>query len=676
MQISDLFSQYNNSTLAGSQVASGTKGVEQVSNTVNQLRAGQTFEGSVTQIQGDKVTLSLSSGQSIQARLSDGVQLSQGESVFFEVKSNEGGTVQIRPVSFGATNNPALLSALDAASLPKNEQTVNMVNTMMQENMSIDAKSLTEMMKTLQNFPTADTSTVVLMKHYDIPVNNEMIAQFENYKANEGAIMDAAREMVDSMVSAFAGEDVSVSDVADFQKALVETLQLSGEDATESEMTDAATALSAEEADEVASQATVNGEPVDAAGAARLSGADGEVGSSVLGRDGAGSGEATAQVAGETGDGAATRAVVGADGRTLAGDALKLAGDGSAAAKLADGSDVSSAAAKLAGDIGETTANAAGDVNETGDVRGASATDIVITDNAKTTQTAEFPRGTIGFALDANENTDKLRELNQLVKQFPEVQKNAPQLFDENSNLRADAKTADVLNQLTTAFKNHPDLAKADLMKAIGSNSYKALVHNLMEDQWTVSPEDLKKENKIQNLYEKLETHLRQLEETAKQLSNDPENAFSKTAQNVRDNIDFMNQINHNFTYVQIPLKLSGQNATGDLYVYSNKKSGRGDDDTLTAFLHFDLDHLGSTDISVKMRRQEVDTKFFMENDAAFDLISENIGILEKKLNEKGYNTKITVENDEHPVNLIEDFVAKDAPVGGTLQRYSFDARA
>lgn len=130
-------------------------------------------------------------------------------------------------------------------------------------------------------------------------------------------------------------------------------------------------------------------------------------------------------------------------------------------------------------------------------------------------------------------------------------------------------------------------------------------------------------------------------------------------------------------SYVQLPLRMAGQSTTGDLYVYTNKKSKKNeDDDTLSAFLHFDLDNLGSTDISVKMKNKDVDTKFFMEDDISFQIIKNNIHILEQKLNDLGYNCTINVENDSKAVNLIEDFMKTDSKTAGNIQRYSFDVRA
>ena len=106
-------------------------------------------------------------------------------------------------------------------------------------------------------------------------------------------------------------------------------------------------------------------------------------------------------------------------------------------------------------------------------------------------------------------------------------------------------------------------------------------------------------------------------------------------------------------------MKLSGQNANGELYVYTNKKNLRDPDAELSAFLHLDMEHLGSTDVSVKMQHRNVKTNFYMADDASYDLVEKYLPILEEK-----------------KVSFGDDFLRKDMPQTGTLHRYSFDVRA
>jgi flagellar hook-length control protein FliK len=96
----------------------------------------------------------------------------------------------------------------------------------------------------------------------------------------------------------------------------------------------------------------------------------------------------------------------------------------------------------------------------------------------------------------------------------------------------------------------------------------------------------------------------------------------------------------------------------------------------LTAFLHLDMEHLGSTDVSVRMHDKQVHTEFYLADDNAYRLLMEHMGQLQERLENKGYMCTIQVSNQEKKVDFVEDFLKKDQPATGKVHRYSFDVRA
>lgn len=125
MQITDMLNQYNRTIANGTEVPNGTQGIRQVMSSFSEMSVGNVFEGSVNQIEDGVVTLGLSDGKTIQARLDNGVSVQVGESMFFQVKSNNGTQIAIRPYSNGVSSNPTLLHALDAANLQVSGKTLN-----------------------------------------------------------------------------------------------------------------------------------------------------------------------------------------------------------------------------------------------------------------------------------------------------------------------------------------------------------------------------------------------------------------------------------------------------------------------------------------------------------------------------------------------------------------------
>ena len=136
-----------------------------------------------------------------------------------------------------------------------------------------------------------------------------------------------------------------------------------------------------------------------------------------------------------------------------------------------------------------------------------------------------------------------------------------------------------------------------------------------------------------------------------------------------------MNQLNHMFTYVQIPLKMQGKNANGELFVYTNQKSLSKKDGSVSALLHLDMEHLGSVDVHVSLNNQKVSTRFYLQDDSALDLIARNISILNKRLEERGYSMNAEFINKEENTTVMDEILKQGKNVS-VLAGYSFDARA
>lgn len=672
MQIADLIGQYNNSLNAGSRIANGTKGLGQVADTMNKLSAGQLFEGTVTGMKGGEVRLSLSNGQAINARLAGDVNLIEGESVFFEVKSNDGGTINIRPVSMGTMNNPTLLSALDAAGLPVTEDSLSMVNAMMSEQMPIDSKALFHMAKLQNMYPNTDVSTLVTMTKLGIDVSPEMIEQFEHYRANEGAILDSVSDLADAFAETLNNPQISAEDVKAFQKQLLAVINPEDVNGSpEGEQTDGINS----DADTLPGVLTEGGE--GEAAAAGTKGADGT--------KAAASGQATeapsAAADGTTEAGEGTAAV--GDGKSASGDlgeALSAIGEGKV--EGAEGTVLHGGEAEAAAEADTGSAGAAEAAADRAKEEADPATKITILsagDDPEISKLVEdagkgskdtYPANSLGASM----TQEEMDGLNKVLKDTGLLSK-LSDFTDGKGNLRPEADAAKLLTALSTEISKDANISKEDLINILSSDGYKGVLKSALKQKWTLAPEEVANKENIKKLYEDLEKDVAKIAQSAADMAKG-DNSLSQSARQVHNNIDFMNQVNQTYAYIQLPLKLSGQQTSGDLYVYSNKKRARGENDEISAFLHFDLDHLGSTDISVKMRNKKVDTKFFMADDAAFDLIEKNLPVLQAKLENMGYNVSLSVDGGKEPVNFVEDFLKQDTAKVGTITRYSFDMRA
>ena len=637
MHISDMLGQYNRNISSGTEELKAASGMQKVVSTLEELSSGSVFEGTVSSVKNGKVTLALSDGQTITARLSGKVPLSQGTPMFFQVKSNDGATIEIKPYTgAGSGGNPILTNALTEGTVPVTERNLAMVDAMMKEQMPIDKQSLLNMARIANMNPGVDITTVVNMTKLGIPVSLEMAAQFENYMTDEYAILQEMDQAMNELADLAGSSDLTPNQAVQMNHKILSILL----------------------PEQTATGALVNTE--------------GQI---------------------ETGGQTTAEGQILTGGQTTAEGQIAAGGQTMAEGQIVTGGQITAE--------GQTTSE--GQILTDGRL---GAEEQTVNGEQTTTAGQAIQEGTGGQALGDVLSEQQFSSLGKLLqnipslvestKLFPEAMEQdifidtledesvAQNLMTEDAAWKAaDGKTAldknltvsDFLRTVSQILSENNGMASQSIQKLFGSDAYKSLLRNVMEQQWLIQPEALKQEKKISQLYEKLEQQMRQVEDALKE-AGVTKNSFLDTAAEVRGNIEFMNQLNQAYTYVQVPLKMSGQNANGELYVYTNKKNLRDPDAELSAFLHLDLEHLGSTDVSVKMQHRNVKTNFYLADDASYDLVEKYLPVLEQKLKDKGYQCTITMTKEEKKVSFGDDFLRKDMPQTGTLHRYSFDVRA
>lgn len=606
MQISDLVRQYN-SAVSNGEPMTGKMGVEKLVSALSELSQGNIFEGTINSVKGNVVSLGLSNGQQITARLDGKVSLTEGQSMFFQVKSNDGNYVQIRPFMLdGAGANLTLLDALKSANLPTDTANLSMVNQMMQQQMPIDKASLNQMYHLLQANPQVNASTIVQMVKLGIEITPGNAAQFENYMSDRQAITAAMDDFINELPEIMSDGDLSMYRLALQGRQIINIVTDGLKENTDT----------------------------------------------------------------------ASDKIFGVASSEISGMAVNEAANGNIGVSSNEPADETAEAASN-GTVNENTGEvlneaAGGDANEP--INGIR--DIIQTEEtAENVLVPQKPTENIAEnSLGSVMTDEQLKELNEQIKSFlPDKAGNEISLYSKDDSI------VGTLNDIKELLKNTA-ADKQILLKLFSGSGFKAMIKNALTRQWMITPEQLKESDKqltdkIGRLYEKVSEQLDKMQEIIKSSGVVKENV-SALAENIRGNIEFMNQVNNVYTYVQIPMKMNGHNASGQLYVYTNKKNITDPDKELSAFLHLDMDNLGATDVSIKMLKKEVSTNFYMDNDESYILIERFLPKLEEKLRNKGYSCKLSVVNEKHHVNFVDDFLKKDLPPAGQLHRYSFDMRA
>lgn len=635
MQIRDMLGQYSQNVKNGTEELMSAQGTQKLVSSMQELEPGSTFEGTVNSVKNGKVVLALGNGQTITARLDGKVSIQPGESMFFQVRSNDGTTIALRPyVQAGNINNPILLNALTAAGVPATERNITMVDSMMKEQMSISRQSILDMGRVVGSNPNVNVNTAVLMTKIGLPVSAEMASQFENYMVDQHAIVDEMDLAMNQLGRLLGDADLGEEQSFELYGKVLDILNGEGETPAQKtdglQQNDTGTMVNAGENIEMEAAVQQNTKDLISMGAAGQ-------------EQSAGVAENAENIAGEqTAGNAAQSMQTGID----AADVLK----NTQADTAADFKNVQ----------GQTdTLEQILDQNGLDHLKRLLQNIPTLTGNTDLFEVQEEE----DVFVDTMSGDDAGKKAFELAQAEPEV------------TLKQSMTAEDFLNTLRDALKQNQEYGFAGMTRLFGSKEFAAILKNRAEKQWLLEPEQLKEASKVSDLYERLDHQMKQMENVMK-AAGVTQNSFVQTAADIRSNIEFMNQINQVYTYVQLPLKLSGQNASGDLYVYTNKKNLNDPEAELTAFLHLDLENLGSTDVSIRMKDKNVKTNFYIADDASYDLIEKHLPVLEKRLAQKGYRCSITMSKEEKKVEFVEDFLQRDMPQAGTLHRYSFDVRA
>ena len=621
MNINTGFNPYNSNYVNNADLTKMSQSQSLTGSPQDSLKEGEIFEGSVNSIDNGKVTIGLANGQTMTARLDSGVSLLEGQSVFFQVKSNDGNLIQIRPVSLGSLDaNPTLLKALDMANIAATERTINMVNSMMQNSLSISPESLAAMNRAMINNPGVDPQTLVTMSKYGMEMTPENVNMFQNYANDKALIVDNFDTISEMLPELMSSKELSASDVISINNSIREIF------IPEVAVSEEAVAAS-EQAIPQAGQTPV----------------------------------ADTAVTNEANTNQSNNIEVNPQNAAQVKDAV-INNAQDEVIDIVNQIPNSEQAAKAQGIVPESEilTNSKVDINQ----------QVIINENEASNQ-----------VLNSFAGEKQITSFNTLLNSLPDFPKDNLQIFNEDGSLRADADINQVFKEITDYFNNHPNIPKETLNDIIREPLYKGILKNIIANSFAMEPKDITKPGEISKLYERVLKQTEALERLMASFSGKAAETIKNQTAEIRQNINFMNSANEMYNFVQIPLKMYNQNTDSMLYVRQNKKSSYEAGEEITAFLHFDMEHLGSTDVFIRLKENNVGCKWNLASEESMKLIEDNLDILTARLEAKGFSVKSEVTCGEPKTSFVEDFlgappVSTEDRAEGLVHRYSFDMRA
>ena len=215
----------------------------------------------------------------------------------------------------------------------------------------------------------------------------------------------------------------------------------------------------------------------------------------------------------------------------------------------------------------------------------------------------------------------------------------------------------------------------AQFRALLSNQGVQKLLGKSLTDAWKLTAEQTSSKAEVKELYRRMEEQTRQIMDTL-QAGAKADSPLAGAVTRLQNNLDFMNQLNQMFPYVQLPLALSGSEAHGELYVYTNKKNLAKENGTVSALLHLDMEHLGTVDVMVRMNsEQHVNTNFMVASEEVLDLIEAHLDELTARLNKRGYHMETSCSLQEEDGSVMDKMIEQDRPIS-VISTTAFDARA
>ena len=649
------------------------------------LSAGTTVTGEIVEKDGDRVTINIGQNQTVSARLQGNADIEVGMKMTFEVAKGSNDQISLRPLYSNLTNNNAAMSALRAAGLPINSTTLAMTDKMMTESMPVNRNALSDMFRNVSAHSNVSPESIVQMTKLNMPLTESNVIQFDNYRNFEHRITsdlqnvsegigDLLKEAADSIIGIQGNESQAFGNLSAGQ-VISEVLNLIDTDSLE-------TIRPAQTESDVTSETAVTGQTGEPAAEAASGTADTAVNAS---------GQNVADIAAQTPNTASSiRDTV--EGM-ISGLREMFTADADAAT-VEINVNLSLTAAEqmtLAGDLQDILilAGQSADIHEPLDpsqvitsvkelIEEYPPDDIKVIETELPAYSEQSQEGLSEETLNSAARSD----IAALRADDANAQDSASRPVSDSTGAESTTGTAptatqpDELAQQSVKAKIHEKLN--ELLK---SDGFSKLVKDSVKAQMSIKPEQVAEKGKIDELYDKIQKTTARINEMMESIGR-ADSAVAKSAGALSDNVNFMNQLNEFVNYVQLPLKMAGEDANGELYVYTNKKNLSNPDGNYSALLHLDMDHLGPMDIYVTMRdHTKVSTNFYLQTEELLDFIGSHIDELTKRLTDKGYNTttKVTKKQPGEAIKPITDEFTKDeanveTPV--VVSRMRFDVRA
>ena len=590
----------------------------------NNMSKGQVFSGQVTNISPGELTLELDNGQVMTAKYDNSSELSIGDGARFKVVDSENGQITLKTLQSGNTIDNVVYKALEASGLPFSPKNEELVTALIKNEYPVSKQMINGMLQQSLKNPDISMTNLVLMNKAGLDINPESTKMFELYSNGREELAAATEQNFNDMLGMIEGllAEGNIEESASLASEMLDILNV-GIEPDELVLT-------------LISNDEKNSPVITPANLSALLDS--------LTEDGISLPESVlAQAETEASD---TSLNSNTQVSLVLNDEQRLE-----IFTLFENADVDVDAAKLQNLI-----------------KG----DMSISDLSALLKT-------LPDSEQAKLNPLMNQIANFLGRELSVSNDALAELLPESATL---SEAAQHIKNLLTTTSVSSDIKQALLKSNDFQNTLKMLIHT----DWTLSAEELTQKDAVSNLYKRIDEQIDRLKTLADNTSGSASAKLSADLGQTKQNMNFMNDMNQMYNFTELPIRMNGQTATGDLYVYSDKHRKRtSGGNGISCLLHLDMASLGGMNIRIELNEGQVSTRFFLKDDDSGRLITKHLDELDAAMTKQGFNpksevVKTTDKEDEKKLksgefNLVNDFIPSET-TSNNYSRYTFDVRA
>jgi len=198
---------------------------------IRNLVPGQIIEGKLMEKDGENIRLLLGNDLLLNTTVESDVNIEMGQSLSFEVKNNKEGQLLLRPLFTNTGNEATAVKALDAAQINATKETIDLVNGLMKEGMSIKKEDLQLYNREMNDFPKADVNDIISLHKLGLPVNETNLTGINMYNNNNRWMIDNINDFAKNFTNAIAetAREANEGDLNNLTKLIDGLKQILGE---------------------------------------------------------------------------------------------------------------------------------------------------------------------------------------------------------------------------------------------------------------------------------------------------------------------------------------------------------------------------------------------------------------------------------------------------------------